>query len=122
MSASQKIHKKYQNKPKICVAASEPTMEDIKNSENIDAERKDTLENVNAANGAESSPVTDGTQVLDKKGIEIIGVPSAEDKEAEKVAKIEDIIIIDKECYELDLNKGRIAKIEKLDELVNIER
>lgn len=39
-----------------------------------------------------------------------------------KVAKIEDVILIDPECYELDLNHGRIGKIEKLDELVNIER
>lgn len=41
---------------------------------------------------------------------------------SETPAKIEDIIEIDPECYELDLNHGRIGKIEKLDELVNIER
>lgn len=122
MSASRKIHKKYQNKPKI---ASEPAMEGTKNSENMNADQKNTEDNVmNAANGAKELPATEGTQVLDKKGgIEIIGVPTtAEAEEAKKVAKIEDIIIIDKECYELDLNKGRIAKIEKLDELVNVER
>lgn len=117
MSASQKILKKYQNKSKNCVAASDPAMEDIKNSETMNAESKNTLDNAmnDAANGAES-PASEGNQVLDiKAGIEIIGVEVKE-------SKIEDIIIIDKECYELDLNKGRIAKIEKLEELVNIER
>lgn len=37
-------------------------------------------------------------------------------------AKIEDIITIDPECYELDLNHGRIGKIENLEPLLNIER
>lgn len=36
--------------------------------------------------------------------------------------KIEDMLTIDPECYELDLNHGRIGKIEDLEPLVNIER
>lgn len=97
-------------------------MENTKNSETMDSEPDRTDDVVNASNGAEATG-SDG-QVTDKKGtIEIIGVPTAaEEEEAKQVAKIEDIIIIDKECYELDLNKARIAKIEKLDELTCIER
>lgn len=38
------------------------------------------------------------------------------------VAVIDDTMMIDPECYELELNHGRIGKIENLEPLVNIER
>lgn len=47
---------------------------------------------------------------------------AAPENSAVAITKIEDMITIDRECYELNLNHGRIGKIEKLDELVNIER
>lgn len=42
--------------------------------------------------------------------------------EQEKAAKIEEIIMIEPECLELDLNHGRVGKIEGLERLVCIER
>lgn len=42
--------------------------------------------------------------------------------ESQVVCKLDDTFLIDPECYELDLNHARIAKIENLDQLVNIER
>lgn len=35
---------------------------------------------------------------------------------------IDETLIIDPECYELELNHGRIGKMENLEPLVNIER
>lgn len=38
------------------------------------------------------------------------------------VFQIDETMIIDPECYELELNHGRIGKIENLEPLINIER
>lgn len=40
----------------------------------------------------------------------------------EPPAKMEDVITIDPEATELDLNHGRVGKIEQLEPLVNLER
>lgn len=44
------------------------------------------------------------------------------DEEGPTIQKIEDIIEIDPDCYELDLNHQRIGKIENLEPLRQIER
>lgn len=39
-----------------------------------------------------------------------------------KIAKVEDLITLDPEQTEVDLNHGRIGKIENFEPLVNLER
>lgn len=43
-------------------------------------------------------------------------------KDGPTIAKMEDVITIDPECEELDLNHGRIGKIEHLEQMVKLER
>lgn len=45
-----------------------------------------------------------------------------DDGELAEVKQIDDTILIDPECEELDLNHNRIGRIENLEPLVNIQR
>lgn len=65
---------------------------------------------------------TDSDSGDDGKRSSAIPPPKSSASDEAKEIDIEKVITIDPECYELDLNHGRIEQIRNFEPLVNIEK
>lgn len=66
--------------------------------------------------------LTDDAKAENLSQDEATGTQNGGNDSKQIIVKMEDVITIDPEATEVDLNHGRIGKIENLEPLVNLER
>lgn len=137
--ASNNYHQNNRNKP-ITLSVSVTKAEDESageqepvvdvNANTDDSDDSDDGENESGHVAGAGAAAALGAQPSKKKSSAIlppfVTAPSSaadnDGQEGPTLNVIDETLIIDPECYELELNHGRIGKMENLEPLVNIER